>query len=438
MSLVKRNPGIEITVMKPTTPNADPEEHYDRGASNAKTWRGCPGSVNYARQERAAGNIKADDESEYAKEGTTAHGYADDYLTGKITEAEIPATFWEHLQGYVLLAQSLAEEVGGGECVVMNEQKVPYWYRTDKTGTLDYGVIAEDASELVILDLKYGAGVYVTAELNDQGAIYAISTLKKLESEGYVFADDMCVRIMIYQPRHHNFTGDPEVWETTYRELMDMAIDIENDHAKSIAADVTDLRPSEGACQFCDVRALCRQRVVEMFDGVPDEANMLIPASQDLQLPIVGELNDAARVAIFLNGAKIKKWLDDVNKDSLKRIEDGTPIAGMKTVDGKEGNRTWGDNEEDVEKLLRKIPAAKRYKPRRVLSPAQAEKVLKAEDKPLSEQSTKFQNKWDSLIHRKTGTPTLALESDPKPARITGSEKFDDVSTEEVSVDDCF
>ena len=410
-------------------------EHYDWGASNAKTWRGCPGSVNYTRQEKSLGNIPEDNETEWAREGTTAHQYADDLLTGKITEEEIPVTFWEHLQGYVLFAQDLAATIGGGDCIVMNEQKVPYWYEPSHTGTLDYGVVAEDASEVAILDLKYGAGVYVTAEENEQGAIYAISLINKLEGEGYVFKDDAKVTIYIYQPRHHSFSGEPESWEISYRDLMDLAIDIGSSYETSKAAAVDNLKPSADACQFCDVKVVCQKRVLDMFDTVPEEANLLIPANQGApQLPEISGLTDEARVAVFKHNNEITKWMSDVMSDSLAKIEQGGTIVGLKTIDGNQGDRTWGDNEEDVEKLLRKIPAAKRYKPRRVLSPAQAEKVLKVEDKPLSKQSTKFKNRWDELIFRKPSTPSLALDTDPKPARITGPAQFDEM----VSEDDCF
>ncbi len=419
---------------------SETEEHYDWGASGAKTWRGCAGSMNYARLKKAEGVIPEDNETDWAREGTEAHKWIDRYLLGEITEEEIPANFWEHLQGYALFAQHLAATVGGGDCIVMNEQKVPYWYEPSKTGTLDYGCVAEDASELAILDLKYGAGVYVTAEENPQGAIYAISRVKELESEGYVFKDDAVISIYIYQPRHRNFTGEPELWQLTYRDLMDYAIDIENDYQVSRDADPESRTPSEDACRFCDARVCCPTRVQEMFEDVPAEANMLVPASQaDPQLPAIADLTDEARVAVFTHCKKITKWMNDVVDDSLLQIEQGNTIAGLKTVDGGQGNRSWGDNEADVEKLLRKIPAAKRYKPRRVLSPAQAEKVLKVEDKAFEDQSTKFQNRWNELISRKAGKPSLALESDAKPARITGPEQFDVVEEKsEVSIDDCF
>lgn len=420
-----------------TTPSDDNHPHYAWGPSGAKTWIGCPGSINKALAEKAAGNIPERTETEYSREGTRAHDYAEKFLTGQIKENDIPAEFWEHLQGYCLFAQDLAETIGRGECVVMNEQAVPLFYNPGAVGTLDYAVVAEDGSEVAILDLKYGAGVYVSADENPQLAIYALSFMAQLEAQGYVFTDETEVSMYIYQPRHYEFTGDPEKWTTTYRDLKDMGIDIQEAYERSKAADpAEDLRPSEDACQFCDAKVVCTKRITDMFDvELPEQVNPLVPANQDEpQLPLVNSLTDEARVAILKHHRKIIKWMADVMDDSLALLEQGGTIEGLKVVAGKQGNRTWGDNEEEVAKLLRKIPAKLRYKPRRVLSPAQAEKVLKAEDKPLKDQSTKFRNRWEELIVQRPGRPTLALAEDERPALITGPDVFDSV----VDEDDCF
>ena len=410
-----------------TTTPAD--AHYQWGPSASKTWRNCAGSINYATAEKAAGNIPAEEDSPFAAEGTKAHDYAERFLTGQIKEGEIPAEFLEHLAGYHEVAINLSHTVGGGECVVMNEQQVPLFYSPEHTGTLDYGVVAEDGSEVAILDLKYGMGVYVAARNNDQLAIYALSLMADLAAQGYAFTDETKVSMLIYQPRHRDFTGDPEVWETTYRDLQDLGIDIEDDYKASLDAPITALKPSEDACRFCDARVVCSARVLDLFEEVPVETNLMIHKEPDL--PAVAQLDDAARVAIFKHHKQITKWMTDVVNDSLQKIEQGGTIEGLKSVDGKPGNRTWGDNAEAVSKLVRKIPTVKRYKARVLLSPAQLEKVLKLEDKPLAEQSTKFQGRWAEMICRKEGSPTLALADDERPARLAGP-------TFDIEVDDCF
>jgi hypothetical protein len=149
------------------------------------------------------------------------------------------------------------------------------------------------------------------------------------------------------------------------------------------------------------------------------------------------ELNDAARLAIAKYGKVIAKFFDEVNEDSMALIEQGKHIEGLKTVDGGLGNRAWGTNEEEAEKLLRKIPAELRYKPRRLISPAQVEAVLKKQGTPFESLSTRFKNRFLELVQRKEGAPKLALASDKKPARIPTAKQFDE-QPEEVSVEDCF
>jgi hypothetical protein len=61
------------------------------------------------------------------------------------------------------------------------------------------------------------------------------------------------------------------------------------------------------------------------------------------------------------------------------------------------------------------------------------EAVLKLTGTPLKEKTTRFRNRFNELIKRSSGKPKLALESDPKPARQTAMDMFE----EEVDINDC-
>ena len=428
---------------KETTP-ADPNhEHYAWGASNAKTWRQCPGSINFTHEQKRKGNIPEDTDTEWSVAGTIAHDLADKCLKGELPREEIPPNVYESISGYIDLAQELASD--RPEAMVFHEQKVPLFYNTEAVGTLDYAVV--DPHVVDILDYKNGFQP-VEAEDNDQLCIYARSLMAKLESEGHEFYDETCVRMWIYQPNEVAFDGEGKKWETTYRDIQDVCIDIEDDYNYSKEAELEDLNATPEACQFCDAKAVCHKRVAEMFDDVPDEANMLVETSRPgntIHLPEISTLDDSARVAIYANHKEITKWMSSVNENSLALIEQGRFIDGLKTVDGKEGNRGWGDNELEAEKLLRKLPAGKRYKPRRVLSPAQAEKALKTYQKELQAEdpetkpirTKRFDNRFEELIYRKPGKPVLALSDDPRAARENLLEKFNDESGLEEE-EDCF
>ena len=174
-------------------------------------------------------------------------------------------------------------------------------------------------------------------------------------------------------------------------------------------------------------------RAGSLFEGIPDEFNPLKSEIKIESMKAV-EITDEIRTCVAAKGKEIAKFFEELNEDSLTLIEQGKKINGLKTIDGGKGNRKWGSNEADADKLLRKLPAEHRYQPKKLITPAQAEKVLKKIDVPLDKQSTRFINRWNELIQQTDGAPKLALESVPRPARMAAVNSFD----EEVAEDDCF
>ncbi len=409
--------------------NTPPENsHYAWGASASKQWRGCAGSVAFIAECKEAGLIPDKVDTAYSLEGTEAHNWADRCLKGEILRSDIPESFLEHLGGYLDYAEELKQT--HTDPFVMTEAKVPLYYNKSVHGTIDYAVAS--AKGINILDLKYGVGEKVSAEGNDQLTIYAISLVELLQSQGHVFSKTTPVTMAIYQPRHHSFDGTPEVWTISLVELMLVRGEqILESYLQSKAADASMLTPSYDACRFCDARRVCPTRMGAMFEGIPEEVNPLSPAF-DPHEALVLHITDEVRVRVAQKAKEIKAFLDDLNDDSLEMIENGKTIAGLKTIDGGKGNRRW-TSEAEVDKLLRKIPAAEKFAPKKLLSPAQIEKVLKKHGTPLEKQNKRFLSRWDALVTQPEGSPKLVLSSDPRPARVTGADNFED----EVAEDDC-
>ena len=401
--------------------------HYAWGASGAKQWRGCKGSVAFVAERKAAGMIPDRTDTAYSLEGTEAHDWADKCLKGEILRSEIPPAFLEHLGGYLDYADELAEQMHGG-ATVYTEQKVPLFYNTDAFGTVDYAVVSEKGVN--ILDLKYGVGEKVTAEGNDQLAIYALSLIGNIFDRS--FDGDTPVTMAIYQPRHHSFDGTPEVWTVPLHKLLDIGYGIADSYKESKDADASMLTPSYDACRFCDARRICHARIGNMFDGLPDEVNPLKGEIDKVRIANV-EITDEVRVRVAMKSREITKFFEELNDNTLELIESGKHVAGLKTIDGGKGNRKWGSNEEEAEKLLRKIPAAEKFAPKKLLSPAQIEKVLKKQGTPLEKQPKRFLTRWEQLVQQSDGSPKLVLDTDPRPARITGAGNFED----EVTPCDC-
>jgi hypothetical protein len=413
----------------------DEELHYDWGASAAKQWRTCKGSVAFINEAKADKLIPKETTSVYAEEGVKAHSYADNYLKGEITRDDIPTEFLEHLEGYIQLAEEIAL-TKGNHGYVFTEQRIPYFYNDTEYGTVDFAVATEE--KVTILDLKYGVGEKVDAFENSQMSIYALSLMKYLSRKFNIrFTMNTVISMNIYQPRHRSFDGIAETWEVSYFDLCKYGAEIEADYKESKLAKSSDLNPSYDACRFCDARRICIARVAKMFDGIPDELNPIknnvtTESIKEMKKNMM-EITDAVRVRVAAVGKEIAKYFEELNEDSLERIEQGAKIDGLKTIDGGKGNRKWGNNEPQADKLLRNIPAADRYAPKKLLSPAQIEKVLAKTGVPVDKQSARFITRWKELVQQPDGAPKLALASDPKPARVVAIDSFED----ELDEGDC-
>lgn len=137
-------------------------EHAKLSPSGAHRWMRCPASLR--REEDFP-----DESSVYAQEGTRAHEAAAAILEGREPqweEDDVVSGMPEYVQSYVDLVRELAQ---GGTLLV--EQRVsfsPYMggAAASAFGTSD-AVILKDPT-LTVVDLKYGMGVKVDAEDNEQ------------------------------------------------------------------------------------------------------------------------------------------------------------------------------------------------------------------------------------------------------------------------------
>lgn len=426
-----------------TTPSDTNHPHSIYGASGAKTWRNCAGSVRVIQEAKENGDIPENTETQFSKEGAIAHDWATKVLTNEIPLGEMPDEFREHLEGYIYHCRGVEQQAGltyegpRQEHVVLNERMVPLFYRPQDLGTVDHAVICPEF--IHVTDLKYGVGVNVDAEDNDQAQIYAISLIQELEiMEGYSFNDDMPVHITIYQPRHFSFTGEPETWEVTVGFLREAAGLIEQDYKNAQRLNVNpqcspansednpDLNPSDAACQFCDAKGVCRVRAKTSFGGLPAEldieADFDIETGTKADLPKAKDYNRETltpeQIAwICKNGSTIKNIIDNVIDAETKRIQQGGEIRLVKLIPGSLGNRTWVD-EKEAETFVRGLfGAAESYKPRKLLTAPQV--LAKAKEQMgemstiaklklgLTDKKTAEKSKTKCLIHRPEGKPKL-------------------------------
>jgi hypothetical protein len=412
-----------------SSPSSPEHPHSIYGASCAKRWRGCPASANFIAAQKAAGNIPERESSAYAAEGTLAHDWAEKILKDEADAADIVCEEMRwHVKEYVAYCRSLLDSET--DCYV--EKVVPLYYRPEDVSTLDFAAVHPYWIEFV--DLKYGAGVKVAAEDNDQLVIYLLSLVKELEASGQLFADNTQVMLTIYQPRHRSFEGSPETWTTTLGDLREIGKTIAADYHTAVTATDCQLNPSDAACQFCDAKGICPARTDKILDPLVDFDDETLVATDSLT---------AEQIAfVVTNATAIKKLVEDITKHEYKRLEQGGDVRGLKLVEAKgAGMRKWVDPQAAEAFLKQHLKADERYQPRKLITAPQALTKLKKALPDMSKiaraklgalDKDEAQGKTACLWHREPKPPTLVVIDDPRPHVIDNAEdNFDDEAAQD-------
>lgn len=387
---------------------ADTEnKHALLSPSKAARWMTCPGSI------ALESDIPDRQASSAAAEGTTAHELAELCLRTRDARPQAYAgramsnggvvtdEMADYVEQYVQFVRGLACSTGD---VVLVEQKLDISLITgeeDAQGTADAIVLARD--ELIVVDLKFGKGVFVDAADNYQLIIYAIAAAEQMA----MLHDFGVVRCIIHQPRLGSVT---EAVYTT-AELAVLRAEVssaagvvwgELDKHSNGRTDLV-LAPSEHACQWCRAKASCPalagavQTLTDIkFDPIPDEA-------------------DNAEVLLLSTRRKmvglVRKWCDAIEDEVERALKSGENVPGWKLVMGKKGNRAWL-HEDIVEKTLK---AAKLKKEemftQKLISPTAVAKLEK--DGRFSERTWA---KIEALIVSPEGRPVVVESTDKRPA----------------------
>jgi len=364
----------------------------------------CPGSV-------ALSEGIEDTSSKNADEGTMMHAFAAKCLetgtdavgyvgqTEKETGLVLQAAQARDVQFYVDHVRDIVVSTGGA---LMVEQRLFIGWLTGEEGahgTADAVIVTPD--ELIIVDAKFGFKE-VEADSNPQLMIYAAAAWDELK----VAYDFQRVRIAISQPR---LLAKPE-FSFSMDDLHNFITEVMF-AAEQVRYTPDYYLPSEKACQWCRAKAICpalREKVLDDFDAVVPET-----ADQD----------DLARV--MANANLIEGWVKAVRAEVERRLLAGEPVKGYKLVQGKRGNRMWA-NPKVAEAALKamRIKHDQMYD-YKLASPTSIEELAKAQ-----EIGPRQWVKIQALITQSEGQPSVAPESDKRPALVTSADvsDFDDVT----------
>lgn len=351
------------------------------GGSTASRVINCPGSVALAAQ------MPPKPSSKYADEGTLLH----DVISEFISRDNIPLQSWvgTEYNGQVLTMELMEEKLlpalaaldaidPNVEMVLEVEQTVSFGdFIPGAFGSVD--LIGTLNKRTVILDWKFGDGVPVEAENNKQLLFYAAAARRTPETS-WAFQNTDEIELIIVQPPH------TRRWVTTF-EMLDQ-FELELARAVKLAQQPDAPLEVGSHCRWCAGKPLCPK-----MTGAADRA---------LQVKL--DALDGAGVGKLLAQADlVEEWIKDLRELAFTMLENDKPVAGYKLV-AKRATRQWLDEKKAQDWLAQQ--GVNPIKEPEVISPAQAEKILKKSKVALP----------DELVSAVSSGSTLAPESDPRPA----------------------
>lgn len=350
--------------------------------------------------------------STYAQDGTCMHEFAamclergtypKDYI-GKISDDAPGVEFTEDMADvikvYVNYVRDLVESTGGKLFV---EVAVPLEHITGEVGahgTSDAVILTDD--EVIVVDLKTGRGVEVTAWGNKQLMMYASGAIEK-----YGIAYDFKrARLAISQPLISHQPSEYRIDIETLNEVIAEIGDTADVAFRMYRGEIPiELTPHEDACRFCKAKPCAAQEKFVQEQIGMDFDEMLLSPKVEVALVSAEQLARSMACVDLIEG-----WCSAVRAKVEAELSHGRTVEGYKLVQGKKGNRQWR-NAEEAETLLKKLKLKRdEMFDFKLISPTTAEKVF-------AERNPKQWEKVQEIVAQSEGKLSVAPISDKRPA----------------------
>lgn len=423
-----------------------PGFHSKRSPSTAHRWRLCPGSV---EEEEGLPDTAGED----AIQGTVFHDYAADCIElglepfglvgdrmlcedNKYREftREMATKMLSGLYMFWALADS-----PGAELFVERRVNLANWIGPDESGTADIFIIDVFKWRLVTGDWKWGAGVPVHPEMNDQGMLYTGGVWDTFAHDRFRDAyelgetkdrfgsweearNNIEVVIIIEQPRA---PGGGGVWKTDMGFLLKELKRVRKDADATLVPGAPRV-PGEKQCQFCKAAYFntCKARseyIADMMGVLLDDLADDLAVGAELELYDRRSLTPEQRSQILLNKKLITSWLEKLHEEAMEDAKRGRPVPGMKRVSGRSPARSWRD--EEKAKIILEHDFKEEAYSKKLRSPTYVEDEVGKQ---------KYRERFEPLVD--VGTPSIILvpENDPRAPVLSDDELLDSLLEEEA------
>lgn len=328
--------------------------HSPYGPSSAHRWFQCPASIKMTE------NLPSK-ESVFSLEGSLAHD-----LARKSLEKEKPPSTWADADLY---GMEMVQHIDHFFDFIRKKRVFPNTMMVeDKVffdpiipqafGTADVVILGE--KELSVCDLKYGAGIKVLAQNNEQLMMYALGAFYKYRKM-LCHPTKINFSISIFQPRLNH----EEEFSFSYKVLRGFEKLLTQKYKETLAKN-PNFQAGETQCRFCPAAGFCKARA---------EKNEAI-AKQDFGEPTLTEAkslgnDDLSKIIPHLS--EIKSWLNALEEEAKKRLLKGEKLKGLKLIQSK-STRRWNHD------ALDQLKNADEFTEKKLLALSKVKKVLKKDE----------------------------------------------------------
>jgi hypothetical protein len=356
------------------------------GGSTAKRVIRCPGSVPLVQQ------MPPQIGSKYAEEGTKLHGLMERFIEADTVSAiEMMKDLSPEQREKIEFCLGALDEIDPqNQMTYVHEVEVEFEGVPALEGVFgNADLVGRIGDRAVILDWKFGDGVMVEAEENEQGLFYAAAAMKTSKVQ-WAFDGAEEIEIVIVQPPH------VRRWVTTFKRVHEFERELVVAVQTAQRADAPTVLGDH--CRWCTAKPICPQ-----MTGQIDRVTHTALATVDSEA-----LGQALAMA-----DRLEDFIAEARKLAQARLEKGLPVPGYKLVP-KRPVRQWADEKGMHVVWLNAGIDPTVYQEIKLRSPAQMEKVCK-------EHGVTFPA--NQVVSVSSGN-TIAPEGDPRPAVLVIGEQL--------------